>query len=253
LKFKIIFAHGGGLQPENYKGFDSIQHLYPTSFRDAAEFGIREEKMYLVPNCVSYAIPGESRDEIRESFGFQADDWIIICVAAWNSYQKRLDYLIDEVTALADPNAKLLLCGHPEAETAALRSLAERKLGTNVRWFTLAPEDVHRALYISNVFVLPSISEGLPSAVIEAILAELPVICHPHPGGKYILENDECLVDMSVKGELATQLRALRKEPSQSDYLKTLQQRAVDRFGAGTLAEEFYKMVASVYATAVRI
>jgi glycosyltransferase involved in cell wall biosynthesis len=65
--------------------------------------------------------------------------------------------------------------------------LAARKLGTNAGWLTLTPENVHRALYISDVFVLPSLSEGLPNALIEAVLAGLPVICHPHPGGKYIL------------------------------------------------------------------
>ena len=68
--------------------------------------------------------------------------------------------LIKEVAALRDPSVKLLLCGHPEAETNALKLLAAKELGTNVRWFTLVPEDVHRALYISDVFVLPSSQRG---------------------------------------------------------------------------------------------
>jgi glycosyltransferase involved in cell wall biosynthesis len=87
--------------------------------------------------------------------------------------------------------------------------LAAKELGKNVRWFTLTPEDVHRALYISDVFVLPSFTEGLSNALIEAVVAELPVICHPHPGGKYILEDDQWFVDLSTKGALANRLKIL--------------------------------------------
>jgi glycosyltransferase involved in cell wall biosynthesis len=129
-----------------------------------------------------------------------------------------------------------LLCGHPEAETDALKLLATKELGTNVRWFTLAPEDIHRALYISNVFVLPSLSEGLSNALIEAVMAELPVICHPHPGGKYILENDQWFADMSTEGALANRLKFLRGRPRPEAEIKRLQNRAIERFSAGTLA-----------------
>ena len=199
--------------------------------------------MHLLPNCVFYATPGESREQLRQQFGFQKEDYIIICVAAWNRYQKRLDYLIREVAALRDPSVKLLLCGHPEAETKALKLLATRELGTNVRWFTLVPEHVHRALYISDVFVLPSFTEGLPNALIEAVMAELPVICHPHPGGKYILEDDQWLVDLSTKGALANRLKTLRSRPRPEEAIKRLQNRAIERFSADTLSGEFFEMV----------
>jgi glycosyltransferase involved in cell wall biosynthesis len=248
LKLKIIFANGDALEPPSYEDFDQIQHLYPDSFDQAARFGIEKEKMHLLPNCVFYATPGESREELRQQFGFQRDDFIIISVAAWNRYQKRLDYLIREVAALRDQSVKLLLCGHPEAETDALKLLAAKELGTNVRWFTLAPKDIHRALYISNVFVLPSLSEGLSNALIEAVMAELPVICHPHPGGKYILEDDQWLVDMSSKGALVNRLKFLRSHPRPEEEIKRLQNRAIERFSADTLAGEFYEMVRRVYS-----
>jgi glycosyltransferase involved in cell wall biosynthesis len=205
--------------------------------------------MHLLPNCVFYATPGESREQLRQQFGFKKDDYIIICVAAWNRYQKRLDYLIREVAGLGDPRIKLLLCGHPEAETKALKLLAAKELGTNARWFTLFPEDVYRALYISNVFVLPSFTEGLSNALIEAVMAELPVICHPHPGGKYILEDDQWLVDLSTTGALANRVKILRDQPHLEEEIKRLQNRAIQRFSAEPLAGEFYEMVKRVHTT----
>jgi glycosyltransferase involved in cell wall biosynthesis len=249
LKFKIIFANGDALEPIKYEDFDQIQHLYPESFEKGARFGIEEEKMHLLPNCVFYTTPGESREQLRQQFGFQKEDYIIICVAAWNCYQKRLDYLIREVAGLKDPSVRLLLCGHPEAETKALKLLAAKELGANARWLTLSPGDVHRALYISNVFVLPSFTEGLSNALIEAVMAELPVICHPHPGGKYILEDDQWLVDLSAKGALANRLKILRGRPRSEEEMKRLQNRAMERFSADSLAGEFYEMIKRVHAT----
>jgi glycosyltransferase involved in cell wall biosynthesis len=146
-----------------------------------------------------------------------------------------------------------LLCGHPEAETKALKLLAAKELGKKVRWFTLAPEDVHRALYISDVFVLPSFTEGLSNALIEAVMAELPVICHPHPGGKYILEDDQWLVDLSAKGALTNRLKTLRARPLPEEEIKRLQNRAIERFSADTLAGEFYEMVRRVYSADTKI
>ncbi len=93
--------------------------------------------MHLLPNCVFYTTPEKSREQLRQQFGFDKEDYIIICVAAWNRYQKRLDYLIKEVAGLRDPSIKLLLCGHPEAETKALKLLAAKELGANARWLTL--------------------------------------------------------------------------------------------------------------------
>jgi 1,2-diacylglycerol 3-alpha-glucosyltransferase len=247
LKFKIIFANGDALEPPSYMDFDHIQHLYPDSFEKAARFGIDEKKMCLLPNCVVYTVPDESRQQLRQQFGFDEQDYIIISVAAWNRYQKRLDYLIREVAALGDPSVKLLLCGQPEAETKALKLLAAKELGENVRWFTLAPEDVHRALYISNVFVLPSFTEGLSNALIEAVMAELPAICHPHPGGKYILEDDQWFVDLSTKDALANRLKILRGGRRPVKEIKRLQNRAIERFSADALAGKFFDMVKRVH------
>ena len=82
------------------------------------------------------------------------------------------------------------------------------------------------------MFVLPSFTEGLPNALIEAVMAELPVICHPHPGGKYILEDDQWFVDLSIKGALANRLKILRCSPRPEEEIKRLQNRAIERFSA---------------------
>jgi glycosyltransferase involved in cell wall biosynthesis len=243
LRYKIIFANGGAFRPETYKFFDYIQHLHPDSFSEAEAIGIPASKMQVLPNCVWYEKPAQNRLELRAKYGFAQNDWIIICVAAWNSFQKRLDYLIEEVARIDDPNVKLLLCGQPELETAALKELAELKLGDRVRWMTLLPHEVYEVLAMSDVFTLPSFREGLASSIIEAAMAGLPIVSHPHSGGRFILQDDIWLNDMSSAGALSARLQEIKANGVPASKLAELQRSAESRFSRGALAHQFIDMV----------
>ena len=246
LKYKIIFANGGAFAPTTYKDFDFIQHLHPDSFAEAQAIGIPAERMQLLPNCVAYKQPSLSKKELRAKYGFADSDWIVICVAAWNSFQKRLDYLIDEVASIDDQNVKLFLCGQPELETAALQQLGHEKLGNRVTWKTLQPEEVYEALALSDVFVLPSFREGLASSIIEAAMAGIPVISHPHSGGKYILRDDEWLCDLSKSGALKERLLEIKKNGVNQEKQADLQITCVERFSEKALSDQFVAMVEKV-------
>ena len=246
LKYKIIFANGGAFSPNTYKDFDYIQHLHPDSFAEAEAIGINPKKMQLLPNCVNYNKPSLSKSELRKKYGFADSDWIVICVAAWNSFQKRLDYLIQEVAAIDDPDVKLFLCGQPELETADLKALAETKLKGRVVWNTLAPEDVYEALALSDVFVLPSFREGLASSIIEAAMAGLPIISHPHSGGRYILEDEEWMRDLSHADTLKQRLLEIRQHGVDQSKLARLQTSCQTRFSQQALSDEFVAMIRKV-------
>ncbi len=243
LRYKIIFSNGGAFRAETYKPFDFIQHLHPDSFAEAESIGISPEKMELLPNCVFYNKPALSKHDLRVKYGYADDDWIIVCVAAWNSFQKRLDYLIDEVAQINDGKVKLLLCGQPELETASLKERAAQKLGDSVRWMTLLPNEVHEVLSMADVFTLASFREGLASSIIEAAMAGLPIISHPHSGGRYILQDDTWLTDLSRSGALADKLLEFRNRRLPAEKLRDLQESAQSRFSKEVLANQFVQMV----------
>ncbi|MBX9686089.1 MAG: hypothetical protein K2X27_05275, partial [Candidatus Obscuribacterales bacterium] len=146
--YKIIFANGGGFRPSTYQQFDHIQHLQPEAFEEALDFGIPAEKMSVLPNVVPYVVPERGRSALRQEYGYAPDDWIVISVAAWNRHHKRIDYLIEEMSALKDPKAKLLICGQPEPGSDDLQRLAFEKLGERVRFITVAEGKVQELLAI---------------------------------------------------------------------------------------------------------
>lgn len=245
LDYKIVFANGASFNPANYQGFDHIQQLQPDAYRQAKLFGISENKMDLISNCIDpdafKAL--EEPSVVRDRLGIGQSDWMIVCAAAWNKYHKRIDYLIEEVARIDDPSVKLVLCGVPEADTSELKELGKRLLGDRISWITLPSNEVPSVIKAADVFVLPSLSEGLGNVLIEAALAETPVVSHPHSGAHFILQDPYWMTDMTKKGALASRVKELRMMPPSVERCKELATSVQRRFSDKTLAQQFELMI----------
>ncbi|MBS1953015.1 MAG: glycosyltransferase family 4 protein [Cyanobacteria bacterium SZAS-4] len=249
FKYKIIFANGGAFNPQTYKDFDYIQHLQPESHDDAIRYGLPSDKNLTLTNFLYFEKSQKTRQELRAQFGYSESDWIVICVAAWNRYHKRIDYLIDEVAQLPDKNVKLMLCGHPEPDIAYLRKLADEKLPGRVQWLTLTEAKVHEALQAADVFVLPSTNEGLGNAMAEAAMAELPVVAHSHAASRFVLGDEKLTTDLLPPGALAAKLASIKENPPSKEDLKKLSSAVHNLFSAEALLPRFCDMVQTVKGT----
>jgi len=247
MKFKIIFANGGAFRPKTYRGFDYIQHLTEESMQEAVDFGLDTMRMQTLTNCVLSHEPKESKEELRKLFGYKSDDYVVISIAAWNRYHKRIDYIIEEIAAMQDERVKLLLCGHPEVDTPALKQLAHEKLGERVQWLTGNEEMIGKALAVSDAFVLASLQEGLGNACIEAVMSNKPVVCHSHAASRFAIDDDYWICDLSKRGSLAERLKFFRNSKEYEPHLARLKARVLDKFGKDALVPRFYDMVKKVH------
>jgi 1,2-diacylglycerol 3-alpha-glucosyltransferase len=246
FKYKVIFANGGAFNPPTYKDFDYIQHLQPESYKDAIDYGLPPNKNETLTNFLYFQKSKQSKKDLRSSFGYTDEDWVVICVAAWNRYHKRIDYLIEEVAQIADKNVKLMLCGHPEPDITYLRKLADEKLPGRVQWLTLSEARVHEALQAADVFVLPSLTEGLGNAMAEAALAEIPVVCHSHAASRFVLCDEKYMTDLSHPGGLAAKLMQIKEKPPNQEDLAILAKAVHNVFSAEALLPRFCEMVQTV-------
>jgi glycosyltransferase involved in cell wall biosynthesis len=199
--------------------------------------------MEVLGNCISLDQPVDDAPLLRASLGLRESDFVVICVAAWNTHQKRIDYVINEVARIRDESVKLLLCGEPEPGTAALKALAKQQLGSRVQWLTVPHATVPRILKLCDVFVLASLKEGLPNALIEAALSQIAVVVHPNDGARSIVRDDTWMTDLTGAGNLAARLMALRSAPPSAALLRRLREDVATRFGDRHMAKKFVQMV----------
>ncbi len=124
----------------------------------------------------SGTMSSDTRVSVRAECGFQQDDFVVVQVA-------RLHALKDHQTALRavdrarreQPRIRLLIVGDGDERTAIEQTVAERNLHEHVR-LVGTRTDVPRLLEAADVFLLTSISEGIPLTVIEAMAAARPVV-----------------------------------------------------------------------------
>jgi 1,2-diacylglycerol 3-alpha-glucosyltransferase len=190
-RVRLVLCNGSS-SPGPYGHLNLVQHLSPGALDWVLARGADPERNVLLPLGVRIPsalapLGGAERRALRLRLDLPAERRIAISVAALNR-QKRIDHLIEAVAALPEPRPFLLLAGEAEKETRALRDLADALLGRGGYSMRTVPRDaVDDLLRASDAFVLCSLWENLPRALIEAMAQGLPCIAHTHPAMEYVL------------------------------------------------------------------
>jgi len=166
------------------------------------------------------------RDELRLGAGHR------LLVSVGNLYPvKGHAHLIDALALLADrhPNLHLAICGRGDLEGALLARARDHRLG-NVHLLGLR-SDVGAVLAAADLFVLPSLSEGLPLALLEAMFTGCPIVASDVGEVATSLGRGEAgvLVPPGDPAALAAALDVLLSDPARA---RSLGERARQRAAA---------------------
>jgi len=177
------------------------------------------------------------RAETRRLLGLRGDPFIVGWVGRMTAV-KRTDLVVQVLRSLVDHgvDAQLLLVGDgPDREH--LERYAH-DLGVIRRCLFLGyQEDVARYYDAIDALLLPSVNEGTPVSVIEALAAERPAVATRVGGTPDVIRDgvDGFLVDSADPDELAERLAELARDPSRraatgaAGRARVLERYAVDR------------------------
>ena len=171
---------------------DSVIALTEDMKRKIQEiWGIKTE---VIPNgIVVERFKGLSKEDGRLKFGFEKEEKIIIFVGTLKKV-KGIKYLIEAMNIVVEnnPEAKLILIGDGEEKEELKKIVQELNLGEKVTFLGRKfNEEIPGYMVASDVFVLPSLSEGFPVTILEAMAAGLPIIATKVGGVPEIIkEND---------------------------------------------------------------
>lgn len=188
---RIAHSHGSNLRKSRLKPLKLLLHSvgktlwcgaateYWACSQKAAEFLFSGEEHCFIPNGIDVAkfrFCDAVREKVREELG--VSEKVILGTVGRLSPEKNHRFLLNvfQKFHLAHPHSVLLLVGEG-AEKAALVEQAESLGISDCVVFYGTSQRVNELLCAMDVFILPSIFEGLPFAAVEAQASGLPVLC----------------------------------------------------------------------------
>lgn len=164
------------------------------------ELSINPEKVYITPNAVDVEKFNPTKMELPSDVNISHDKPVLLFVGNL-VFQKGVKYLL-EAKKLMKNDAELVIVGDGPLRPELEMKVRDEKIQDVV--FTGARRDVDNIMPSVNVFVLPSISEGFPITILEAMASGLPVVA-TNVGGISEVMNEQVgiMVNPSSPTELA--------------------------------------------------
>lgn len=219
--------------------------------------GIPARRVEVIYNGVDlrpYEGTRPSRKLVRQELGLPQEAFVVIQVA-------RLDHLKDHPTAIRTmarlaeqiPGSRLLLVGAGPEQSRIEQEIAKHNIAGNVQLLGLR-SDVSRLLAAADVFLLTSVSEGIPLTLIEAMAARLPIVSTSVGGvGEVVRHEETALLAPSGDDEaLAAALVRLARDPHLADRLGAAGVRiAHERFSEQQMHRQYRRLYEEMTLAAV--
>lgn len=190
IKYRIVHSHATSYADKKIKALRNKilcmpikygANIYMACSWAAGEFLFGEKnssKIIIVKNaidCNKYKFSPEIRRQMRETLGIH--DNIVIGHVGRFCEQKNHEFLIEIFARIIEleSRAMLLLVGDGPLKERIMKIVKEKGLVDKV-WFLGTREDVDKLLQAMDVFVMPSLFEGLPLVGVEAQAAGLPCV-----------------------------------------------------------------------------
>lgn len=250
----VITMHGGTAFAQRWRRRVALRWAFRTSRavvtvsqasrrQLSALLGVGEESIKVVPNGVAFT-PG-NRTRTRARLGVDAGEILILAVG--NLYPVKGHIVLLRALASLDSAGRpwrLVIAGRG-AEEATLRCFAETA-GIAQRVQLLGyRDDVPDLLAAADIYAMPSLSEGLPLALVEAMFAAKPVVASRVGGIPEVIEHNATglLVPVGDAKALARGLKCLLADPERARALgEAARETASSRYTLNRMVEAYRRL-----------
>ncbi|MGE3595682.1 MAG: glycosyltransferase family 4 protein [Dehalococcoidia bacterium] len=247
----LITMHGGTYYAGNVKRRLALRAAAAMSHRLIAvstpsgqvlarALRLRSDRVTVVHNGVA-AISSDNGPRVRAELGLGPTDVLVVTIGSLYEV-KGHSFLLEALSQLnVRDRVVLAIAGSGHMEPRIRSDIARLGIGANVRILGFRA-DVADLLAAADIFAMPSLSEGLPMAVIEAMLAGRAIVASDVGGIPELLPSSDygLLVRPGDPVDLAGRLTELIEDPARRARLgNAARVRAAGRFTAAVMTDEY--------------
>jgi glycosyltransferase involved in cell wall biosynthesis len=239
----------GGQKASHTRLLTKIERLISVSdgaYRSFVQAGIPKTKLTMIHNGIVPRFSSLSKAQAQSRLNLPRKVKIVLTVGRMMP-QKGYNYLLEAVPLVISqyPDVHFVWVGDGPLAEPLGDEITKRGLSSHIHWLGHR-DDVPDLLAAADVFVLPSLFEGLPLVLLEAMAMRLPIVATNVPGTDEVIEDGVTgrLVPPADPLALAAALIETQQLPQRiARWQAAANVRFNDRFAASRMAEE----VAAVY------
>jgi glycosyltransferase involved in cell wall biosynthesis len=154
--------------------------------------GLPGNKITIIPNSVDTEVFQEIDPKViarkKEEFGILPEDKVLLTVGRVDP-AKGHRYLLESLPVVKRffPTVKLLIVGDGPSRSSLEELSQQMGNGRNVL-FSGIRQDVREVLSLCDIFVFPTLSEGLPVALLEAMVLKRPCVASRIPPVEEVIQ-----------------------------------------------------------------
>lgn len=220
--------------------------------------GIHPNKIVTIPNGLNtdnfahLPLPDDAVMRLKQQIGISPTAMVVMTVARLHP-QKGHRYLILAAPLILEacPDTVFVFVGEGELRVELEDRIRSQNIDAHFRLIG-ARADVADLLGMADLFVLPSISEGMPNVLLEAMAARLPIVATSVDGTVEIVETDSTgiLVENRNSQALAAAVSKLLQDQSLRHAMGAAGfQRVRELFSEDEMCRRYWDVITALHRT----
>jgi glycosyltransferase involved in cell wall biosynthesis len=214
---------------------------------ELTNYGIKKDKVNVIFNGIELKTwcneKWNDENKFKMRIGLRKESFVLGLFGRLYD-QKGHEFLFRSLGILKKDNIELICVGDGPLK-ARLKKLSEQLgLDQNIHFLGFR-NDIKRLLNITDIFVMPSLDEGLPMALLEAMAMGKAIIATPVGAIPNVISHgtNGIIVPTRSISDLADAIKNLISNPERIDILgKSARETAIEKFSSDAMVEQYINL-----------